>query len=196
MSTNDPKAEYIGDNNVVERLFQRDESGLRQAEDRYKPQLTLFASRFLSDARDREEAVNDAFLKLWNSIPPARPRSLPAYLLTLQRRAAIDILRRKNRQKEVPAELSASLSELDEILPDRESTEDVVLSRELGRAVSAFLRKLPERERTVFMRRYYGAESVKEIAEAFSVSVSTVEKTLKKTRDGLKEHLEREGFSV
>ncbi len=195
MNTN-PKTEYIGDSKVIERLFQRDESGLREAESRYKKQLTAFSGRFLSDSRDQEEAVNDAFLKLWNSIPPEKPGNLPAYLLTLQRRAAIDILRRKNRQKEVPRELLGSLSELGEILPGRESTEDEVLSRELGRCISAFLRKLPERNRAVFMRRYYGAESIKNIAKEFSISTSTVEKVLNSTRNSLKRYLKQEGFSV
>ena len=189
-------SEYIGDSRVVERLFQRDESGLREVESRYKKQLTAFSARFLSDTRDQEEAVNDAFMKLWNSIPPERPKSLPAYLLTLQRRASIDILRRKNRQKEVPGELLGSLSELEEILPDRKTTEDEVFSRELGRCISTFLRKQPERTRAVFMRRYYGAESIGEIAKEFFLSRSTVEKTLKNTRDSLKQYLEREGFSV
>ena len=140
--------------------------------------------------------MNDAFLKLWNSIPPEKPGNLPAYLLTLQRRAAIDILRRKNRQKEVPRELLGSLSELGEILPGRESTEDEVLSRELGRCISAFLRKLPERNRAVFLRRYYGAESIKNIAKEFSISTSTVEKVLNSTRNSLKRYLKQEGFSV
>lgn len=196
MNRDHPKTEYIGDSAVVERLFLRDESGLSEAEAQYRNPLRSFAARFLSDTRDQEEAVNDTFLKLWENIPPDRPRSLPAYLFALQRNTAIDLLRRRNRKKEIPRELVASLSELDEVLPDRDDTEDRVMARELARTVSAFLRTQPEREREAFLRRYYGAEGVRDIAKSLSVSTSTVEKILKKLRDGLKAYLISEGFSV
>lgn len=196
MNKDRPKTDYIGDDRVVEQLFQRDESGLLAAEAQYRKLLTNFAGRFLADTRDQEEAVNDTFLKLWENIPPERPRHLPAYLLTLLRNTAIDLLRRKNRKKEVPREFTASLAELSEVISDNKDTEDLVMARELGRMVSAFLKAQPERVREIFMRRYYGAESVRDIAGKLSVSASTVEKLLKKTRDSLKEYLEKEGFSV
>ena len=196
MNKDRPKTDYIGDDKVVERLFQRDESGLLAAEAQYRKWLTNFAGRFLTDIRDQEEAVNDTFLKLWENIPPERPRHFPAYLLTLLRNTAIDLLRRKNRKKEVPRELTSSLAELSEVLADNKDTEDLVMARELGRMVSAFLKAQPERVREIFMRRYYGAESVRDIAVKLSVSSSTVEKLLKKTRASLKEYLEKEGFSV
>lgn len=184
------------DDAIVARLFERDDTALDAVQSKYALLLSSFPARFLNDPRDREEAVNDALLRLWNSVPPDKPRSLGAYLTTLLRRSAIDRLRRMSRAKDCPAALTESLDELDEILPDRSSTEDAFLSRELGRSISAFLKELPARSREIFMRRYYGAGSVKEIASALGVSASTVEKELKKLRLQLKEKLEREGFEV
>ena len=49
MNTN-PKTEYIGDSKVIERLFQRDESGLREAESRYNDDFTALIED-VEDAR-------------------------------------------------------------------------------------------------------------------------------------------------
>ena len=36
--------------------------------------------RLLQDREQTEEALNDVWLQIWNSIPPARPQCLRAYL--------------------------------------------------------------------------------------------------------------------
>ena len=183
------------DDEIIRRLFARDENALTAVQEQCGAYLTAFAARFLSDRRDREEAVNDALLRLWKSVPPQRPRSLSAFLTTLLRRSAIDIARRNSGTSQPPV-FAGALEELEEILPAVQTTEDAVLSRELGRSISRWLRALSEREREIFMRRYYAACSVKEIAGALSVSPSTVEKELKKSRDGLRRYLKGEGYEL
>ena len=43
--------------------------------------------------RDAEEAENDTYLRAWDSIPPAEPKHLGAYLAAVCRRLSIDRLR-------------------------------------------------------------------------------------------------------
>ena len=197
MNSEDQKTSgYIGDSAVIDKLFRRDENGLKEASKAYEKGLLHFSSRFLKDERDREEALSDTYLRLWNSIPPTRPHSLKAYLYTLTRRSCIDLLRKKAKEERVCADFSESLEELSEVLPDTKDTEDEVMARELGRAISAFLKKQDARDRRIFLKRYFEACPVKETAEELGVSTSTVEKALKRLRMSLKDYLESEGYGL
>ena len=185
------------DDGGIVRLFEaRDEEALRQTEKAHGALIRRVASRFLDDGRDCEEVVSDVLLAAWNAIPPHRPDSFPAFLVTLARRAAISRLRAENRAKDVPREHLLALEELEEILPDRGSPEGEVIAKELAASISAFLKTQPARRRAVFLYRYYASCSVEEISRRLSLGRSTVEKDLKKTRDALKKQLEREGYEA
>lgn len=84
---------------IIELYWQRDESAVRETERRYGPYLTRIAANILSNPEDAQECVGDVYWKAWGSIPPQRPRNLPAYLATLTRQGAIDALRRRERHK-------------------------------------------------------------------------------------------------
>ncbi len=191
------KTDTLPDDGGIVRLFEaRDEEALRQTEKAHGALIRRVASRFLDDGRDCEEVVSDVLLAAWNAIPPHRPDSLPAFLVTLARRAAISRLRAENRAKDVPREHLLALEELEEILPDSGSPEGEVIAKELASSISAFLKTQPARRRAVFLYRYYASCSVEEISRRLSLGRSTVEKDLKKTRDALKKQLEREGYEA
>ena len=65
--------------------------------------------------------------------------------------------------------------------------------RELGEAVNAFLGGLTKRRRYIFMARYWGAESVRDIAAHLRVTESAVYKELAALRQALKSELRRKG---
>lgn len=179
------------------RLFEeRKEEAIQETKACYGPFLEQFSARFLGDGRDREEAISDALLGLWNAIPPHKPLSLKAFLTTLIRRACVKRLRDQNRKKEVPREHLLALEELEEVLPDTGEVEDELLARELSRTLEDFLWEQEPRRQRIFLLRYYESRPVAEVAELLSVSMSTVEKELKALRTTLRERLEKEGYAI
>lgn len=62
----------------------------------------------------------------------------------------------------------------------------------LRSALSAFLRTLPERQRQVFLARYFYALPLSGIAARFSMRENTVKTTLHRTRRRLRDYLEQE----
>ena len=62
------------------------------------------------------------------------------------------------------------------------------------RIVNLFLRSLPERERNVFIKRYYYTDTVPDIAAWFGISQANVLKILSRTRQKLKKYLEKEWY--
>ena len=188
-------AERVKQEEILGMLEARDQAGAEEMMRRYGPRLRAFAGHFLDDERDREEVVNDALLKAWQAIPPFRPDDLEAFLITLTRRAAISRLRHLTRRSEVPQSHLLAQQELEEVLGGVDDTESQAAAAELARLLNAFLAGLPRRDRVIFLERYYASRSIPDIARLFGLSRSTVEKTLKKVRDGLREKLESEGYT-
>ena len=85
------------------------------------------------------------------------------------------------------------LDELAECVPDKSSTEEIVEERELQRQINQFLGTLREKDRNIFLRRYWYAEEYGEIASRYGVNLNTVKTTLFRVRGKLKAYLEQEG---
>ena len=73
-----------------------------------------------------------------------------------------------------------------------ESPADRAEAEVLRSALSAFLRTLPERQRQVFLARYFYALPLSGIAALFSMRENTVKTTLHRTRRRLRDYLEQE----
>ena len=88
------------------------------------------------------------------------------------------------------------MSELEESIPDRDNTEEIVDYHLLSETISRFLRTLPEEAMAVFVSRYYYSDSVKDIARNLKISESKVKSTLFRIRKKLKSYLEKEGYAL
>ena len=64
----------------------------------------------------------------------------------------------------------------------------------IGDAIDRFLDDLPTEARVMFVLRYWSDLSIKEIADRCDVGQSKVKMTLLRTRNALKEYLEKEGL--
>ncbi len=184
----------MNDSEIIARLTQRDETVLEEAAKQYGGSCRALALRLLRDPRDAEECVNDAMLRLWDTVPPAQPESMYAYLSTIVRNLACDRLRSKSRLKRGGDSVSLALDELADCLPSGDSTEAELDSRELGRAIEAFLDAQTKERRIIFMQRYWAMMSVREIAQRYQLRENTVKSTLKRMRDRLADYLKKEGF--
>ncbi|MBR6312213.1 MAG: sigma-70 family RNA polymerase sigma factor [Oscillospiraceae bacterium] len=181
------------DSRIVELFLERDEAAVSEAGSKYGAYCRSIAMNILQSAPDAEEAVGDAMFAAWNAIPPHRPAVLSTFLGKLTRRAALKKVREASAQKRGGGQLALALEELGECLPGSGSTEEAVEAAELGRAVNAFLAALPAQERSIFLCRYWYLDSVADIASRFGCGQSKVKMTLKRTRDRLRDHLEKEG---
>ena len=180
------------DNEIITAFNERDERAIGDLREKYGRVCHGIAAGILPDERDREECVNDAYLALWNAIPPAKPTSLRAYLFTAVRRAALMVLRRSGADKREGDRSPVTL--MDELTEgyDLTDTADTVILRD---ALNRFLGTLSEKSRTVFLRRYYYGLSLEEIANCRGMSLSAVKLTLSRTRTALKQFLQKEGLS-
>ena len=157
--------------------------------------MRTVAFNILRDDADVDEAENDVWLGAWNSIPPNEPTDLKTYLGKLARRRALDIFRRENADKRI-GETAISLEELDECVPASMSTESEADARRLGELIDAFLRTLPQKQRIIFLRRYFFFDSVEEIGRKYGYKNGNVKVILLRTREKLREYLAKEDVFV
>ncbi len=182
----------MNDEKLLTLFFSRDESAIERASEKYGRYLKSIAYSVLRSEADAEECVNEALFSAWQSIPPARPNAFAAYLGKIVRNAALNAYERESAQKRGGAEMALILDEIGELASGGEISESVAFAD----ALSRFLGTLNAKTRKIFVRRYWYAENIAEIARAFSMSESAVKMSLLRTRESLRSFLEKEGINL
>ena len=180
------------DGKIIELYFQRDEEAIRQTEAAYGHKLYTLAYRILLSREDAEESVSDTYLTAWKSIPPTRPNCLSAFLGKITRHIALDRWRRRSAGKRGGGEPELALEELEECIPGEDSPEAALRTREFQAAMNRFLGGLPEKERKIFVSRYWYLRSIREISEKCGLSESDIKTRLFRTRGKLRTFLAEE----
>ncbi len=184
----------MDDSAIIALYWQRDEEAIRQTQYRYGHRLSQLANRILEDSQDAQEIVSDTYLKAWQTIPPQRPVYFFAYLARICRFLAFGILDRRNAQKR-RADMVALTAELELCIPDTRQA-DRLEGEEIGRVLTCFLNAQDPESRTIFLRRYWFAQPVREIALELGCTQSKIKTRLHRTREKLREYLAKEGIAL
>ena len=89
----------IEDEKIVELFFERSEQAIQELGNKYGKVCRKLSYNIVNNMQDAEECVNDAYLGVWNTIPPARPNPLLSYVLKIVRNISIKIYWRKEAAK-------------------------------------------------------------------------------------------------
>ena len=186
----------LDDDRIVELYLLRDETAIKQTSEEYGNRLRSLAYGIVNDHQTAEECENDTYMEAWNTIPPHEPRSyLYAFLARITRHIALNFCRDRSRLKRsaLICELSAELEQCISAPDDVECRiDDMVFSETLN----GFLGKLEEEKRNIFIRRYWYLDSIADISKRFALSESKVKTTLCRCRNQLRQHLEKEGYTI
>lgn len=178
-------------------LYQsRDENAVRMTAETMGKYCYSIAFNVLNSREDAEECVNDTYLAVWNSIPPAEPVSLKSFVSSITRNLALNRYKEQHRDKRGGGQVPLALEELSEVVSD---TEDVTANyerKELLEHISAFLRKCSPRDRGLFLDRYIRLEPTPVLAKQYGVKEAQVLLILSRIRKKLKAHLEKEGYTL
>lgn len=184
----------IDDKDILQMLHNRDEQALRETEQRYGAHCRALARDILRSGNDAEECVNDALMRIWESIPPASPENYYAYLLRTVRNLALNRLRDGMAGRRGAGRTAVQLEEIAGVLAARENTETEFDRRELLAAVTRFLQGLPPKQRNLFIRRYWRMAGYAELARDFGMTENNVQVLLCRVRKKLQKFLIKEGL--
>ena len=177
----------MNDKDIIALFNSRDQRAVTELKNKYGGYIMTAAQRILGDRSDAEECENDAYLAVWNTIPPEDPDDLGAYVFRICRNLSVDRLKRNTAKKR-----SADIVALSEELAECDSAEDEYIKGELKNVINSFLKTLKKRDRDIFLCRYYFSYSMKDIANNFGLSEEYVRTVLSRIRAKLKEHLKKE----
>ena len=184
----------IEDQRIIELFFERNETAIKETEQKYGRLCFSIAYNILGNAEEAEQCANDTLLSVWNAIPPASPENLKAYICRIAGNTALKKLEYDKAGKR-SSNAAISLTELEEIIPDNRFPGNVT-EENLSELISSFLRSQKPEVRKVFVRRYWYFDSVSDIAARYSFSESKVKSMLFHTRNKLKKFLMKEGIDI
>lgn len=178
------------DTQIMDLYWARDEEAIRATDALYGRRLNALAQKLLLNREDAEESVNDTYMKTWQALPPHRPRYFYAFLAAICRHLSLDRLDWKNAAKR-KAEVVALTEEMEVCIPDM-SHDRQMEGKEIGRILDAFLETLPRDSRLIFLRRFWYADSIGEIAQRYGMSESKVKMQITRTKEKLRTYLKNE----
>lgn len=184
------------DDQIVGLFWERSEQAITATDDKYGRMCHGIAYRILDDREDSEECVNDGYLRLWNSIPPTRPKAFSAFLGRIVRNLALNRYEAVNASKRGGGEVPLALEELSDCIPGKDDPSDRLEGKMLRQIISNFIGDMRPVERVYFLLRYWELQPVSQIAKLCGCSESKVKMSLHRSRQKLRAVLEREGVTV
>lgn len=172
----DPDAE------LVARVGRGDRAAAQMLMHRHLPKMLGLARRMLGDSAEAEDAVQDAFMRLWTHAVRWQPgrAKFETWLYRVTLNKCFDRLRRR------PVDpLDAALEVPDPAPGPASALENAAVSRQVEEALQA----LPERQRAAIQLCHYQECGNIEAAEILGVSVEALESLLSRGRRTLRARL-------
>ncbi|TWU37837.1 ECF RNA polymerase sigma factor SigW [Novipirellula aureliae] len=170
----------IPDEQLMQLVAQGDLKAFELLVLRHQKTAWRTAYRLVSDHQAAEDLTQDAFVKIFEAADRYRPiAAFGTYLYRVVVRVCLDYLR-KHRPE--PTEyLGTDLGPAERSLsPDQQA---VIAEQE--QRVRVALHRLPAKQRTAVVLRYYEGLRGREIADAMAISVKAVERLLARGRKSL-----------
>ena len=134
------------------------------------------AYQYLRDAHDADEAVQDAFVKVFTHIISYR-EDLPfeVWFTRILVNACLDLRKSRSRRLRwaVPMSATNEVAPAEPAAPDP-TPEQRLVSRERATEITAAVDSLPDRQRTVFTLCHVAEQTTAEVSQALGLSEATV----------------------
>lgn len=184
----------LEDGKIIELFFARSEQAIQELDIKFGKICHKLSYNILNCWDDAEECVNDAYLGVWNAIPPAKPKPLQAYVCKIVRNISLKLYYRKKAAKRNSV-YDVAMEELEDYLSAPNTVEAEMEARELAEIIESYLDTLTVENRVIFMRRYAYMDTYSDIAAQVGLSEKNVSVRLTRMRRKLKQYLtEREVY--
>lgn len=148
----------------------------------FAPRVKAFLMKSGADVAVAEECAQDVMVTVWNKAAQFDPSraSVATWVFTIARNRRIDMLRRDRRPE--PEDLDWG----PEAEPDQ--LDAIVLQQESERLITA-IAELPEKQRMMIERAYFGDLTHSEIAEETGLPLGTIKSRIRLALDRLRHSL-------
>lgn len=145
---------------------------------RYEERMFYTAYRILHQREDAEDCLQETFLRVWDHLRELSDvRAFQLWVYRVLSNQALDILRRRERQREGLESYESEVIHLARVSTPASPRELLRRSREVERIERA-IEELPPRQKLVFVLRHFQGLKLAEIAEVLNSPLGTVKATL------------------
>jgi RNA polymerase sigma-70 factor (ECF subfamily) len=170
---------------LMHRVASGDERAVAELYDRFGSLVFKVARQFLSSQAEAEDAVQEVFVRLWQTADRYDPRraKLVTWVMLIARRHLIDRIRRSAvRPTESTIETADTSAASTRQMPDQQPQEDERAARLRKR-----IAELPELQRIVIERAYLQGFTLREVSEQLNAPLGTVKSALSRGLERLRE---------
>lgn len=183
------------DNQIIDLFFERSEKAITELSIKYNSVCMKTAMNITGNYEDSEECVNDAYLGVWESVPPQRPNPLLAFLLRIVKNISINRYKYIHAQKR-GGNYQECIDEFEWALSTNETPEDKYIASEVAKYIDEFIDTMNRRNRLIFVRRYWYMDSYSDIAGMTGMRENAIRTRLSRQREQLKQFLIRKGVEI
>ena len=170
------------DTDLVKRAGQGDRAAAQALMARHLPKMLTLARRMMGSQAEAEDAVQDAFLKLWTHAARWQPgkAKFETWLYRVTVNKCYDRLRKRS---------GANLDEAAEVADPAPAADLVLENAALAGEIETALAALPERQRAAILLCHHQECGNIEAAEILGISVEALESLLARGRRTLRARL-------
>lgn len=186
----------LTDSELVKRAKAGDLDAFEALTGRYEQRVYSLAMRILRHEQDAEDVTQQTFLSVLEHLNSFRgDASFSTWVLRIASHAALKIIRKRKGLKTISLEEATEPTDSEKIphpefIADwKQSPEQLVEQREIGRLLDEALAKLDEKHRMVFLLRDVEGFSIEETAKALELSEANTKVRLLRARLKLREFL-------
>ncbi|MFU2016699.1 sigma-70 family RNA polymerase sigma factor [Peribacillus butanolivorans] len=176
---------------LVEKVRGGNDHAFRILIETYKETIFRTVYSVLRNQKDAEDVTQEVFIKIYTSLPQYKNQGFKTWITRIAVNHAIDLKRKRERQKEESHEVQTSEAHLG--LSD--DVEAVFFRNEKRKQVLRKLNDLPEGYRDVVYGYYIQEKTFQQIGEEQQIQVKSVEVKLYRARNWMRKHWKEEDFS-
>ena len=189
---------YKTDEELVELAARGDTDAFNELVVRWERPIHALAYRVFGRDEEARDVYQEAFMRAYRGLKGFKGQakfSSWLYRIALMNLCR-DWLRRERRVGFVQPPEDFELGERRAVDPISETVEELIIRRDLGRAVAKTMATLSEEQRTVIVLKEYHGLTFREIAELLGCPLSTVKTRLYQGLTVLRRQLEQSGLKA
>jgi RNA polymerase sigma-70 factor, ECF subfamily len=181
---------FVSDDTLLAEARAGNRQALEALLERHQAQLYDFGMKMCGNPEDAKDVLQETLLAMARGIRDFRGESsLSTWLFTIARSACSKMHRRGKFAPDEASSLEIGAA-ADGLADPGRRADEVVASKQLGRALSKAIGELEPMSREVLMLRDVEGLTAPEVAEVLGVTVQAVKSRLHRARLSVREHLE------
>ena len=162
------------------------EKAFKEIVDSYSERLYWHVRRFLWSHEDTDDLLQEIFVKVWSSLPSFRGDSqLYTWIYRIATNESLNFVQKQKIRSALRFE--SITPKIEEKIDEDTLMNGDQLQRELAKAVQ----RLPAKQRTVFIMRWFDAMSYEEISEILETSVGALKASYHFASEKIKADIEK-----